>query len=796
MKDVFMHIGNVKELILSGNEITSSQGLDRLFSLERLSLDQNKIQHLANISGLAKLPFLMNFDLKGNPFEIADPESCRIEVYNLFREVRCKSMPKNATYRDMQQLLPVLDSVLATKDELVAIKNLTFSQTVGSPEAIENIDAGIADNAEIKVDVSDQTKGRRVTKMSPTRIVHCRIAGSFFKDDILRERKLFYENIIDDKSVDTKVNAYPVEYKLEEIIASIRPNIDLSDHSIVNDTQSYQRSRTQSSFSQGKLDTVPSERSDTPFPYSLPASVLAEADRDVWNPVPISAALPDYEPADHQKGMLTESDTSVVVNKAESPERRSPLSCDEDEPSTDIPSSVSDVYFKKMYKDAVNDIKPLKYTHDVDDLKATKSMFDGIWEQTYRDNVASIPEANVSIPKTQPKTIDYNAEELNAVYDGPPDYSSICVVSDLDLYFDSFVFPRSSSDEDSHEETVHKNNEIRTTRIQLFKFDRDALLERSKGHGDLIERYIGVWKEDVLACGSFARSRLSPIKMPKRGFHGENITQSGKDLFVSESRKVIVCLSSSAIYFVVDDDVSQTQNSTTKVKRAFPSKIPSSATFGDAFWPHALIRHSLDCLVGVTIGFQFQRLILRFSVSNASGLSLEYSYVLLTSNKLQTISLLQKLQAHVNSGEMNVIPIENDDKAFLDSLGARTDDVVVHYQILHQCWKRGDKAPARRAFVLTDSTIYLLDENYNGDGSNPDDGTKRLGDISLTVIDSASLNRVAEVRAANEDPRMITLVILPANKLKRSHKWRLACNDGEGAERLIDDVRKTIRSKS
>lgn len=71
MKEIFMHIGNVKELILSGNEISSVQGLDRLFSLERLSLDENKIEHLADISRLAKLPFLMNLDIKGNPLEIA-----------------------------------------------------------------------------------------------------------------------------------------------------------------------------------------------------------------------------------------------------------------------------------------------------------------------------------------------------------------------------------------------------------------------------------------------------------------------------------------------------------------------------------------------------------------------------------------------------------------------------------------------------------------------------------------------------------------------------------------------------
>jgi Leucine-rich repeat (LRR) protein len=54
MKEIFMHIGNVKELILSGNEISSVQGLD-----------------LADISRLAKLPFLMNLDIKGNPLEIA-----------------------------------------------------------------------------------------------------------------------------------------------------------------------------------------------------------------------------------------------------------------------------------------------------------------------------------------------------------------------------------------------------------------------------------------------------------------------------------------------------------------------------------------------------------------------------------------------------------------------------------------------------------------------------------------------------------------------------------------------------
>jgi hypothetical protein len=226
--------------------------------------------------------------------------------------------------------------------------------------------------------------------------------------------------------------------------------------------------------------------------------------------------------------------------------------------------------------------------------------------------------------------------------------------------------------------------------------------------------------------------------------------------------------------------------------------ISLSQTFSDAYWSHALIRHPLDCLRGITIGFQFQRLILRFSVrSPATSSSLEYTYVILTSNKSRTVSLLQKIDdRQLGMGAL----IDNDDKTFLDALGALgPNEVVLHYQILRQCWKRGDREPSRRSFVLTDLKIYLIDEAYIGDGTGPDEEKgkgKKLGDVSLTIIDSAKLSRVTEVRAANEDPRKITLVILPQNKLKRPHRWRLICNDGEGAERLIDAVRKAIDEKA
>lgn len=60
-------LGNIKVLILTGNRIQTVQGLDRLYSLERLSLDRNKLKDLASVAGLAKLPELKSLKLLGNP---------------------------------------------------------------------------------------------------------------------------------------------------------------------------------------------------------------------------------------------------------------------------------------------------------------------------------------------------------------------------------------------------------------------------------------------------------------------------------------------------------------------------------------------------------------------------------------------------------------------------------------------------------------------------------------------------------------------------------------------------------
>jgi hypothetical protein len=100
--------------------------------------------------------------------------------------------------------------------------------------------------------------------------------------------------------------------------------------------------------------------------------------------------------------------------------------------------------------------------------------------------------------------------------------------------------------------------------------------------------------------------------------------------------------------------------------------------------------------------------------------------------------------------------------------------------------------------------LYLLDEDYHADSHKPFEpsstreatalkkkkGQVDLSNVSYRLVDQASLKQVSEVQAAGADPIAITIVINPISRLSRTHRWRLLCRDSEGAERLVEDVRK------
>ena len=69
MSNAFLMLGNIRTLVLSWNQLSTVDGLERMYSLERLAIDHNNIQFLQDAAGLANLPELMHLEIKGNPIE-------------------------------------------------------------------------------------------------------------------------------------------------------------------------------------------------------------------------------------------------------------------------------------------------------------------------------------------------------------------------------------------------------------------------------------------------------------------------------------------------------------------------------------------------------------------------------------------------------------------------------------------------------------------------------------------------------------------------------------------------------
>ncbi|CAF4525000.1 unnamed protein product, partial [Didymodactylos carnosus] len=89
--DFYQRVGNIRSLDLSYNEIISTEGLSRLYSLITLNLNNNKLDSVKSIESLGSLPCLENLLLKNNPLtRIVD---YRIRVFAVFRD-RAKDVRK------------------------------------------------------------------------------------------------------------------------------------------------------------------------------------------------------------------------------------------------------------------------------------------------------------------------------------------------------------------------------------------------------------------------------------------------------------------------------------------------------------------------------------------------------------------------------------------------------------------------------------------------------------------------------------------------------------------------------
>ena len=442
----------------------------------------------------------------------------------------------------------------------------------------------------------------------------------------------------------------------------------------------------------------------------------------------------------------------------------------------------------------------------------------------------------------------FHLAEQKSKFLGMEQERKLKVMDNMELYWKTFVFPDFVPNIDAGQLSGEGDNWqsvfFRYPRIQMLSRDRESR-ESMKRNGACLElhptdggadreQFVRVWRENVVACGKPALRRLPPNRIAHFGFHGDLSWQDGKVRTVSECRQVILCLSNTSFYVILDNDsltakekapsprasaavaaaaaeaagTSTSQgdsptNPRTSENRKFPSPIPQNAAFEEALWPHAVACHPLNDIVGITIGFGFQRMAIRVR-NTAYPSAVDFTYQLLTSNKMKTVELLQEIQnlvkeVRVELGratlEDDAIKIDNDDKLFLDGVAAAVAPeplgAVLGVVLVKQRWKHGQRGAVSRICVVSDSKIFLLDEDYVGDGSvSVDAGSgRRLGSPTFRLIDAADLQQISEVRAADADPNTITIVIRPT-QLLRTHRWRLVCRDRTGAEKLVEDVRK------
>jgi len=463
-------------------------------------------------------------------------------------------------------------------------------------------------------------------------------------------------------------------------------------------------------------------------------------------------------------------------------------------------------------------------------------------EHIWQDDNSVLSSLGASRDDIFPGVVNkFQLAEENCSYDGPDSSRGLKVVENLQLYFETFIFQTSIPDipvdilEEMEED--HDTWQFITMyypRIQLWPDDRRLLeLERVRVSSTMNsadwttnrERFLRVWREDIIPCGKPALRRLPPNRRNRLGFHGDKLFENADVDAYAECRKVLLCLSSKAFYILPEkDDVTMTHQQQAK-KRRFPLPLDRGDRFRDAPWPHAVARHCLGELEAICIGFEFQRLTLRFR-NQSFPRSDPFVYVLLTGDKRASVRIFQEIQklakdliennaisnlgtsSSANGNNSSTIAIENDSHIVLDSLNSliestdssghqeQTIGTIMHFQIVQQQWKNGDRGTVRRVCVVTDTKILLLDEDYAADGHDLSSVTvkgKHMADARYRLVDQAALPLVAQVQAAGNDPRAITIIIKPST-LSRTHRWRLICRDREGAERLVEDARKALEN--
>ncbi len=441
-------LGNIQELNLSGNRLSNVAGIERLYSLERLDLTHNAISILADVSGLAKLPELMVLDLKGNPIEKDGLKmSYRLKLLNLFKEARLDTSNKNLTYRDIIALLPVIDNTEVTKKELIALKNLTFSQSVVPMSEKNNNDSGqltepVSRDPSIRLlepfrddyvgpdgcllsasMISNQGYRRTIRKSRRNRvsILDTNFTENVNSQKIKRKRKKDKKMKAHSKK---HTSAYPT---LVKVIHSMNKKKNHDEAAEGNKNQEFNDSEENVEKDEIKddvVDVVDDDSAILSFVTNESNSILDQIDAALIDPIILYQKVERQPEVNTDKSCPTADTENIDIN-------------DDDKSLTALESNSES---KTEDKD-----EPLSGL-DIDPPKPAKTAKEKLMD-----------------------TFNFAIAERTSTYDGPDEYANLLVSPYLELYFKSFVFPSSSQKEsvNFYEDTTNVIQESQLPRIQV-----------------------------------------------------------------------------------------------------------------------------------------------------------------------------------------------------------------------------------------------------------------------------------------------------------------------------------------
>jgi len=879
------HVGNIVELNASYCDLMHTEGLDRLYSLERLFLQFNRLSDLASIRGLTCIPQLTLLTLYGNPLAMLANQTTTGSKNSssgrgATRKTRVRS-PSKAYRLAVLDLfwqatsggqLPVLDHHPATPDEVVKLQNMSYPNTTttiappkpnakyGEDTALQrrrkvaNIMASIAkqkhkQSSSCHSGIMEESGGTPALKFdvlevmqsvpvlmerppSPTSLPLLVDEGHVINEGGDKIQIVAANEINEhDNPADREEEKLEFE-KFDTDAREIGACVERQPYSEVEDRESDQTS----SFHDASKEATP--EGETPSPIDgdeAPTEgthAYPKSAEEVLGNLPISPVRGEQASDDQDQKLDSASRKVLFSNKG-------PFNSDLDISQISAMSAES----REISEGSIVESSALHSAMMLSFATGTN----GGRQRAGEDNISA--QGSVATP-TEDRN-KYILAEQKSTFLGPPIYKQISILDNLEIYFQLFVFSTSVeasvtnplfASVDSEEAACQKILES-YPRIRLWPTDRTVQEQQASNNLDprgLVpqEEYRRVWRERIMGCGRPALKRITPTWTPRLGFHGELIwpvastssSRKGSAPYAGKGRpegvvvekETILCCSNIAFYVILDHSTRPPKKKGTKPSRTlFPNPIPADSCFAEAVWPHALARHPWTHLQKISIGFGFQRLTLRFRDNGGDSIrpAEEFCYILLTSSKLETVHLLKELQNltdgiavaidtpnsfdHQNPTSGNSVVIENDDPLVLDGLAGSVGNslgAVLHFQILHQYWKKNDRGSVRRLCVVTDAMIYLFDEDYFADGSCVEDAalSKRAawGNPVYRIVDKADLTQIISVEAGSSDPCTLTISIRPSSRIYRTHNWRLICRGRDGAERLIEDVRKAMAMAS